>query len=323
MAHVADTTSRTLRLLSLLQRRRHWPGPELADRLEISTRTLRRDVDRLRELGYAVESDRGVEGGYRLAGTVGDTALLLDDDESIALAVALHVTAAESGELGEASLGALTKVVTMLTPERRRRVEALRSTTAVDAPMVPHRPPLAVLDVLAAACRDQVRVSFDYRAADGTASSRVAEAHGLVTVDGRWYLVAHDDDRSDWRIFRLDRITEPRASRNSYPPRRPPADDLGDHVRSRLRDRPDAIEIVLDVEVDGDEVRRRYGRWVRVDDLGHDGDAAARACRVTMRVDDFVWPTRMVVDLASPVTVVEPVEFAEHLHGLARTLAAT
>src|SRR4051794_2699195 len=114
---MADTTARTLRLLSLLQRRRYWPGPDLAARLEVSDRTLRRDIERLRELGYTVESDRGVDGGYRLGGSTGDAALLLDNDEAVALAAALHSAASGTSEWAEASLGALTKVLSMLGPE--------------------------------------------------------------------------------------------------------------------------------------------------------------------------------------------------------------
>lgn len=311
---MADTTTRTLRLLSLLQRRRYWPGAVLAVRLEVSERTLRRDIDRLRELGYTVESERGVAGGYRLSGTVGDTVLLLDDDETTALAAALHTAAGESTELAEASLGALTKVLSMLKPEQRRRADAVRSATDVSPSPAMVSPPLAVLDVLASSCRDQVRVSFDYVSADGVGTSRYVEAHQLVTFGNRWYLVAHDCDRSDWRTFRLDRITNPVPTRNPFPPRTPPAGDWREYVRERMRGLHSAQRIVVEAKIDGDDVRRRYGRWVDVETLD-DG-----RCRLKMDADTFEWPTHIVVNLDSPVEVVEPPAFEQHLRSIADLL---
>lgn len=308
---MADTTNRTLRLLSLLQRRRYWPGLELADRLDISDRTLRRDIERLRDLGYTVESERGVDGGYRLAGSVGDAALLLEDDETTALAVALHSVAGESGELGEASLGALTKVLSMLRPEQRSSVEALCSVTAVGTSPAASAPPLAVLDAIASSCRDQVRVSFDYVSADGSATSRYVEAHQILTVGTRWYLVAHDTDRDDWRTFRIDRISDPVPARNTFPPRQAPADDLREYVRAGMRGADDAHRVVVEVSTGGDGVRRLFGRWVEVEDLDQ------HRCRITMDADSFVWPTHIVTALDAPFSVVGPPEFARHLASVA------
>ena len=256
---MADTAIRTLRLLSLLQRRRYWPGPELAGRLEVSDRTLRRDIDRLRELGYTVDSERGTDGGYRLAGSGGDTVLLLDDDETTALAAALHTAASETSPFAEASLGALTKVLTMLTPEQRRRADAVRIATAVTQMPVTTSPPLDVLDTLAASCRDRVRVSFDYVSAEDVATSRYVEAHQLVTVGSRWYLVAYDCDKADWRTFRLDRITGPKPTNNPYPPRDAPAEDLREYVRARFRRATNTQRVIIEATIDGDDVQRRYG----------------------------------------------------------------
>ena len=311
---MADTTTRTLRLLSLLQRRRYWPGPELADRLDVSDRTLRRDIDRLRDLGYAVESERGVDGGYRLAGTSGDTVLLLDDDETIALAVALHRAAGESGELAEASLGALTKTTSMLRPQQRSRVEAVRVATAVSPLSTTTAPPLVVLDTVAASCRDHVRLAFEYTAADGAATTRYVEPLQIVTVVNRWYLVAHDVDRDDWRTFRLDRMSAPVPARNTFSSRTPPADDLREYIRASISGLSVGHRIVVDADVAGDEVRRLVGRWVDVDDLdGH-------RCRITMDADSFVWPTHVVTSLDADFVVVDPVAFADHLSAVGERL---
>ena len=160
---MANTSSRTLRLLSLLQTHRFWPGPELADRLEVSARTLRRDVDRLRELGYPVDAHRGAEGGYQLAAGAALPPLVIDDDEAVALAVGMQVVAqgAVPG-VEEAGVRALTKVIQVMPPRLRRRVEALRAVTT--APTWNAGPPLDpdVLTTLAQASRDDERIEFGY-----------------------------------------------------------------------------------------------------------------------------------------------------------------
>lgn len=311
---MADTTARALRLLSLLQRRRYWPGAELASRLQVSDRTLRRDIERLRELGYTVEADRGVAGGYRLGGSTGDTALLLDDDEAVALAVALHSAARGTSDLAEASLGALTKVLSTLGPTQRRRAETLRSVVAVGPPTEDARVRLSVLDAVATACRDHVRLTFGYVAADGTASTRYVEPCQLVARGVRWYLVAYDTDRADWRTFRVDRMEQPTLARNRFAPRPPPAADLSEYVGLRMRDLQVAHRVIVEIEVAGDQVRDAYGTWVSVSDLG-----PAR-CRIEMDADSFLWPTHLIANLRAPFTVLGPPEFHAHLRSLARHL---
>src|SRR3982074_3423127 len=168
MPHVANTSSRTLRLLSLLQTHRYWPGSELSQRLEVSVRTLRRDIDRLRELGYPVDASRGVDGGYQLAAGAAMPPLLLDDEEAVALAIGLQ-TAAQGSVAGieESSIRALTKLAQAMPPRRRRRLDALRSTTV---PAVWGSGPTvdaAVLTAVAQACRDEERLRFAYTAQNG------------------------------------------------------------------------------------------------------------------------------------------------------------
>jgi predicted DNA-binding transcriptional regulator YafY len=209
-----ETSARLLKLLSLLQARRDWAGADLAARLEVSERTVRRDVERLRDLGYPVHATRGTDGGYRLGAGAAMPPLLLDDEEAVAVAVGLR-TAARSPVTGieETSVRALAKLEQVLPPRLRHRVSALADYTV---PVPPDSPAPgvdpAVLTTLAAACRDHERLRFDYRSYDGTAAVRTVEPHRLVSWGRKWYLVAWDIDRAAWRTFRVDRV-EPLAPR--------------------------------------------------------------------------------------------------------------
>ena len=215
-----------LRLLSLLQTHRYWPGGELADRLDVSARTLRRDIERLRELGYQVDAARGVAGGYQLRAGGSLPPLLLEDEEAVAVAVGLRTAAAASvGGMQEWSMLALTKVVALMPPRLRRQMDALAAATESPAPW--SGGPVVdagVLTALAMACRDDEPVTFDYTAPGAETTHRRVEPLKMVTLGRRWYLVAYDRDRQDWRSFRVDRIATPcraaRASaRASCPPR--------------------------------------------------------------------------------------------------------
>ncbi len=308
---MADTTARTMRLLTLLQRRRYWPGPELAGRLEVSGRTLRRDIERLRSLGYTVASDRGVDGGYQLESSSGLAPVLVDTDEAVALAVGVHLAAQGWPELAEASVGALSKVLALLPPDQRRRAEALRAVTSVGPGFAPVGPALEVLGTVAAACRDSVRLSFGYRAADGAETERYVEPYGLVVLGPRYYLVAYDPDRTDWRTFRLDRMTEPRAARSPFAPRPLPADDLREYARASQRGIPARHRVVLEIDAPGEVLRRAYGRWVEVDDLGPE------RCRVRADTDDFTWPLHILANTDAAFTVVEPDELRRQVASIA------
>jgi len=264
-----------------------------------------------------VEADRGVAGGYRLGGSSGDTVLLLQDDEATALAVALHAAARGTSDLAEASLGALTKVLSMLGPTQRRRAETVRSSVAVGSPVEDSSVRLAILDAVSAACRDHVRLSFDYVAADGIASRRYVEPCQLVALDTRWYLVAHDVDRADWRTFRVDRMAQPTPARNTFVPRPPPADDLSEYVRLRMRELQANHRVTVEIDLAGDAVRSDYGNWATVTDLG------PGRCRIEMDTDSFLWPTHVIANLRAPFTVVSPPEFQAHLQALAEHLTAS
>jgi predicted DNA-binding transcriptional regulator YafY len=225
-----QTSTRLLRLLSLLQARAAWSGPELADRLGVTTRTVRNDVERLRQLGYPVLATPGVGGGYRLGAGAALPPLLLDDDEAVAVAVGLR-TAANGSVTGiqETSVRALTKLEQLLPSRLRHRVNAVAAAT-VEVPASGPTVDAEVLTAIAGACRDQQRLQFDYRDHDGSAGVRTVEPHRLVHDRGRWYLVAWDVDRQDWRTFRADRIHPRIPTGPRFAPRDPPDGDVASYL---------------------------------------------------------------------------------------------
>ncbi|MFJ7156826.1 helix-turn-helix transcriptional regulator [Streptomyces sp. NPDC101118] len=253
-----ETSARLLRLLSLLQAHREWTGADLAERLGVTPRTVRRDVDRLRELGYPVNASPGTGGGYQLGAGAELPPLLLDDDEAVAVAVGLRTAAGNGVEgIGEASVRALAKLEQVLPGRLRRRVSALNEFTV---PMLraPGGPAVdaSVLTDLAAVCRDGERLRFLYRDHRGETSRRTVEPHRLVCTERRWYLVAWDVDRDDWRTFRADRI-EPRPPHGPrFPPRTPPADDLAAYVSEGVSQRAYAARAVLRLLVPAEEAAR-------------------------------------------------------------------
>ena len=317
---MAATSSRTLRLLSLLQARRLWPGEELARRLDVSVRTLRRDVERLRELGYPVEAQRGVDGGYALAPGAALPPLVLDDDEAVALALGLQAAAGSPVEgMAETSVRALAKVVQVMPARLRRRVEALRAMTEPAAwGGAGQRPTVTpeALTTTALACRDAERIGFTYTAGDGSRTERSVEPHRLVSLGRRWYLVGYDLDRGDWRTFRLDRLEGVRGTGARFGPRRFPAEDAATYVRQRLADLPVTHHVEAVVEAPAEQVRRRIGRWASV--AGLPGDR----CRVRMEADDLGWPALALASTGAPFGEVSPPELVEHLRDLAARYAA-
>ncbi|GAT74173.1 helix-turn-helix transcriptional regulator [Microbacterium hydrocarbonoxydans] len=225
-----ETSTRLLQLLSLLQSRRHWPGADLADRLGVTPRTVRNDVARLRELGYPIEAAPGVAGGYRLGRGADMPPLLLDDEEAVAVAVALRASAggALTG-IEETSVRALVKLEQMLPSRLRHRIDALRRFTvpvARTGPVVD----AAVLTTLAALCRDHERLRFDYATHSGTVTRRSVEPYRLAHREGRWYLVAFDLDRDDWRTFRADRMTPKIPTGPRFTPRPLPPEGIATYV---------------------------------------------------------------------------------------------
>lgn len=314
---MANTSSRTLRLLSLLQTHRYWPGAELAARLGVSGRTLRRDIDRLRELGYPVEAERGVAGGYQLAAGAALPPLVLDDEEAVALVVGLHAAAQASvAGVAESSVRALAKVVRVMPPPLRARAEALRTMTvparwggsasAVDP---------AILTTIAQACRDTERLRFAYTARSAAPGGRLVEPYRLVSLGRRWYLVAYDLTRHDWRSFRLDRMEDPVRTRERFHPRPLPADDAASFVRAGIRNLPAPHTVEVIIEAPAAAVRDHVGSWGVVEDIG------TQRCRLRMSSDSLDWPAMALGSLGADFEVVSPPELVEHLRDWGRRFA--
>lgn len=297
-----------LRLLSLLQTHRFWSGGDLAGRLEVSPRTLRRDVERLRELGYDVDAVRGAAGGYQLRAGGSMAPLLLEDDEAVAIAVGLR-TAAAGGVPGfeDIAVQALTKVITLMPPRLRRRMDALKTQTDALPPWT-GGPALdaEVLTTLAQACRDDEAVSFGYTAADGASSTRRVEPHRMVTIGRRWYLVAYDRDRADWRSFRIDRISStPTTTGQRFAPREVPGGDAAAFVSQGLRSRPQRHQVRVRMAAPAAEVAGYVGRWADVEATGDD------SCVMTMNTDSLEWPVMILANLDHPFTIEAPAELVD------------
>ncbi|MFI6479440.1 helix-turn-helix transcriptional regulator [Nonomuraea sp. NPDC050663] len=221
------TSARLLALLSLLQARRDWPGALLAERLDVSPRTVRRDVDRLRDLGYPIAAIKGPDGGYRLDAGAQLPPLLFDDDQAVALAIALQAAPTTGAAIDEAAARALATVRQVMPARLRHRIDALHLTAVADPQM-----PGDVLLSLGTTVRAREVLRFDYTGHD---LPRRAEPHHLVTWAGRWYLVAWDLDRDDWRIFRADRITPRVPTGPRFTPRELPGGDVATFVAARFR----------------------------------------------------------------------------------------
>ncbi|HEY8721197.1 YafY family protein [Pengzhenrongella sp.] len=258
---MSDPTSRALQLLSLLQTHRHWTGPQLAARLRVTARTLRRDVDRLRELGYRVNARPGAAGGYQLESGGTLPPLLLDDDEAVAIAVGLRTAAILGVGQGEqTSLSALAKIEQVLPRHLRRRVAAIgahtvpsvRADAYVDAD---------VLGQLALLCRDQERVRFHYTDFAGNDSARLVEPHSLVPHDRHWYFVAWDVNRADWRTFRMDRMTGLLGTGVRFTAKELPAADAAEYVQVAHGAARRRHEATVHLRADLGQVQAYFGVW--------------------------------------------------------------
>lgn len=218
---MTSPSGRLLTLLSLLQARRDWPGEELSRRLEVSPRTVRRDVDRLRDLGYPVQATKGPDGGYRLAPGADLPPLLFDDEQAVAIAVALQTATTEIGGVQEAALRALGTIRQVLPARLRHRVDALQVTALSPARSRPGSPALSAETLLrvGGCCRDAELLRFDYIDAGDDSSVRLVEPHRLVSRGRRWYVVSWDREREDWRTFRADRMSLRAPTGRRFTPR--------------------------------------------------------------------------------------------------------
>jgi predicted DNA-binding transcriptional regulator YafY len=316
MGSMAETSARLLRLLSLLQMPREWPGSELAERLGVTPRTVRRDVERLRELGYPVEATLGVHGGYRLGAGKAMPPLLLDDDEAVAVAVGLRTAARQPvAGIAEASVRALAKLQQVLPSRLRRR---LGSLTAATAPLPAAEGALvdpAQLTVLAGAAAADERVRFTYRDNDGATTRRLAEPHRLVPVGRRWYLLAYDNDRNDWRTFRIDRVSNAATTGIRVAPRTPPGDPTA-FVTARLYDLAPTFRAVATLALPANQAAVRLG-----DHTGTLRPAGETSCEWHSPEDTLDWLAIRLVLLDCEFTVQEPPELIAYLRALAARLS--
>ncbi len=314
---MTGTSSRLLELLSLLQGRRDWTGGELAERLEVSGRTVRRDIERLRELGYPVESVPGPAGRYTLRAGTAMPPLLLDDDEAIAIAVGLRTAAGASVTgIEDASVRALVKLEQVLPKHLRRRVGALGSATVTMPGSGPTVDPQH-LTVIAGACRDLECLRFAYAARDGAETRRLVEPHSLVNRGRRWYLVAWDRGREDWRSFRVDRLSRPLAAGPRFEARRLPAKDAAAYVENSIASAPTRFEARVVLHAPLEQLSRRitpyWGTLTAID---------ATKCELVTGDDDLHWLAVRIGMLGVDFQVDDPPELVEHLRGLAARITA-
>ncbi len=311
---MSETTGRVLQLLGLLQSRRVWSGDQLAERLGVTARSVRRDVERLRDLGYPVHASKGHGGGYRLGAGAALPPLLLDPDEAVAVAVSLRLAAGGTvAGVGEAALRALTKLDQVLPSRLRSQVGAVHDATITLTRDPPESVEPDVLMILARACRDHEHVTADYTDRAGTATRRRLEPYQLVTTGRRWYLMAYDRDREDWRSLRLDRMSDARAVGSTFARRQAP--DAAAYVRRSISASPYRYVARVRYFAPCDVVAQHFSPASAT--VEADG---ADSCVVTAGGDDT---ERIAVYLAMvgiDFEVLEPAEVADAVGAVARRL---
>jgi predicted DNA-binding transcriptional regulator YafY len=303
-----ETSARLLRLLSLFQAQRYWSGADLSERLEVTPRTLRRDVDRLRSLGYPVNSTSGAAGGYQLGAGATLPPLLLDDDEAVAVAVGLRTAASGTvAGIEEASLRALSKLEQVLPSRLRARVTALH---AFILPLAPAGPTVdaKTLSAIAGACRDCQKLRFGYRSRDGAATAREVEPHRLVHTGRRWYLAAWDLSRNNWRTFRIDRIQPKLVTGARFAPRLPPDGDFAAYVSRSVSyaPQPHQAHIVLhaSAEMAAERVPPGAGTLEAVDErtcILHTGSSSLDTLSVYLALIGFDFEVREPLELVDRI----------------------
>ncbi|WP_083874621.1 helix-turn-helix transcriptional regulator [Nocardia paucivorans] len=314
-----SNSTRTLALLGLLQSRRHWPGAELARRLGISERTLRRDVRVLQEIGYPIVTTRGTGGGYQLGAGAALPPLVLGEEEAAATVLGLQeIATGNHPASAEAAMSAMAKIVQVLPTRIRRRIDSLRSvaTRAGDGHHRAAIDDIATLTTLALACRDADTVVFSYRSGGRVESDRTAQPHHIVNVDNRFYLVAWDLDRTDWRIFRIDRITRPHRTGARFAPRRLPIDDPVEYVQNQIGSLPARYRVHATVAAPADRIRAEiahYGAVTAVDD---------NSCDVRIAAESLDWAAFCLAAIGAPFTVHGPPEAIDHMRSWGTTLLA-
>jgi predicted DNA-binding transcriptional regulator YafY len=316
-----DTPGRLLRLLVLLSSRSSWSATELTNRLEVTPRTLRRDVTRLRALGYPIDSATGRYGGYALGAGGRLPPLLLDDDEAIAVSVGLReLSRTADPMLGEAAVAAMTKLAQVMPSALRERLDTFGEVTVrigrvgSSGPDGEAATDITVLMALAQACRRQARLRFDYRTGDGRAGRRHVEPHRLVSLRSRWYLVAFDIDRDDWRTFRIDRVGPPAETGFRNTPR--PAPDAAALVAEGVAVRAYELQARIRLPVPPEVAAREIPPTVGIVETKR-ADAAST---VVVIGGDADWIARYLASLPFPFEVLDSDEVRREVELLARRL---
>jgi len=309
-----ETSARLLQLLSLLQVRREWTGPALAERMGVTERTVRRDVGKLRSLGYPINASPGVAGGYQLGAGAQLPPLLLDDDEAVAVALGLSAVAASPvAGVAEASVRALTKLEQVLPGRLRPKFGMLRNAvTTLPGARAAVDP--EILTSLSAAITDRRVVGFRYAKADGESSRRLAEPYGLVDARHRWYLVAWDLGREDWRTFRADRFGSVPVPRGRFTPRPLPGPDLAGYVHESIVRSPYRYDVVVRIDAPVQQVAEKVPPQVA--ELEDDGG------RTVLRAgfDSLEYPLIQLAGLGFAFEIIEPVEFRDRARELGSRL---
>ncbi|SED18733.1 Predicted DNA-binding transcriptional regulator YafY, contains an HTH and WYL domains [Streptomyces sp. TLI_105] len=315
---MTDTPARLLNLLSLLQTPREWPGSELAERLSVSPRTIRRDIDRLRDLGYPVEATMGAVGGYRLVAGTAMPPLLLDDEEAVAIAVGLRAGAGHAIEgVEEASVRALAKLEQVLPSRLRHRVSVLQNATIPLTRGDGATVTTATLTTLAGTVTGHERLRFGYRAGDGTETKRLVEPYRLVSTGRRWYLVAYDLGREDWRTFRVDRVSEPLATGARFAPRELPSGDAATYMARSMARAQGEVDLDVTFAAPAEFVVARLPSHLVPVATGPD------RCRLRARVADSVeWLALRLALMDVDFTVHGPGPLITYMRDLSTRLAS-
>ncbi|MFD7865880.1 helix-turn-helix transcriptional regulator [Streptomyces sp. NPDC057682] len=315
---MTDTPARLLNLLSLLQTPREWPGSELAERLDVSPRTIRRDIDRLRDLGYPVEASRGSVGGYRLVAGAAMPPLLLDDEEAVAIAVGLRAGAGHAIEgVDEASVRALAKLEQVLPSRLRHRVSVLQNATMPLTRGDGATIDTATLTVIASAVTGRERLRFAYRAGDGAETRRQVEPYRLVSTGWRWYLVAYDLERADWRTFRVDRVSDPFATGARFAPRELPTGDAAEYLSKSMARMQPELEIEVSFAAPAEFVASRLPR-----SMGPVEPEGEHRCRLRATVTDALeWVAVRLALVDCEFTAHAPPQLVSYLDDLGARLS--
>ncbi|MFG1791230.1 helix-turn-helix transcriptional regulator [Nocardia sp. NPDC049149] len=313
-----DLPARMLRLLSLLQTRRERSGAELAEQLGVTLRTIRRDIERLRELGYPVEGTTGHAGGYHLAAGTHMPPLLLDDEEAIAITVALSTASSAVTGITDAAVRALAKLQQILPTRLRHQVSALHAATTSWAMTRDHPVDPGTLAALAVACRDHERVTFTYRTRHGHTGRRRVEPHALVAGTDRWYLLAYDTEAHDWRTLRVDRITDLMPTGHRVAPRDLPARDPATYVAESLAQATATFQLRATIATDAATVRART--WILAERVQ---PVDENTCTVDLAADNPRDIAVHLIDLGEATTINGSPDLAPHLIRWAHLLLDT